>query len=532
MAFQRTIHTKSGDYVYRVEAYWDSEQKKSRQRTTCLGKKDALSGEVAPSRKGAWQRSPGRILDHGCVAVCRAAAEEAGLLEPLARAFGNERAELLFLLAVFLVSEELPLFQFEAWVEGARHEPFGAKAAASSSRVSGMLAEVGGSADLRMEFQRAMVGRCKEEARTVLVDTTSISSYSELDGWTARGYNRDHEPLPQVNLQVTAVEETGMPVALRLVEGSVPDVSTLLNAVKGARALGFENPLLKMDRGYFSAANLKLLAESGARVLIPVPSGSSLYKKAFATHAKTVRRPKNAFTLGDDTFYAATYEDAFDGRPHAFAFILNETRRDSEAHRLFAAMERIERGFAAAPPKTKTAALALLAPLAPRLRGKVLALKQLADGAWAPERKQKAIARQINSMGFMLLMASAGGPQTAAEMLARYRDRDTVEKLIDNLKNALDLDRLRVHGEETAEGKLFLGLLALMLHSVLQRRLAETRRLFGRRMPPREMLLIFRRIKSTALPDGPPMISELDKKQRKILAAMGLAAKIFDPQES
>ena len=90
MAFQRIVSTKSGDYVYRVEAYWDSELKKSRQRTVCLGKKDAEAGKIVPTRRGAWHRSPGRILDHGCVAVCRAVARDAGLLEPLERTFGGD----------------------------------------------------------------------------------------------------------------------------------------------------------------------------------------------------------------------------------------------------------------------------------------------------------------------------------------------------------------------------------------------------------------------------------------------------------
>ena len=100
------------------------------------------------------------------------------------------------------------------------------------------------------------------------------------------------------------------------------------------------------------------------------------------------------------------------------------------------------------------------------------------------------------------------------------------------LKNALDFGRLRVHGEQTAEGKLFLGLLALMLHALLQRRLADTRRLFGRRITPREALLSFRRIKSSTLPDGQTLVSEPDKKQRKILACLGLDVAIFTPQET
>lgn len=532
MAFNRIVRTKSGDYVYRVEAFWDPKMKRSRQRAVCLGKKGEGPDEIVPTRRGAWYRSPGRILDHGCVAVCRAVARNAGLLVPLAETYGAETAELLFLLAVFLVSEELPLFQFETWVEGVSHGPLGPKDAASSKRVSGLLAELGVNADTRLAYQRAVVACCGAGARTVLVDTTSVSTHSALDGWSDYGHNRDLEHLPQVNLQMTAVEETGMPVALRLVEGSVPDVSTLVNALKTARALGFENPLLKLDRGYFSEANLRALHDDRARVLIPVPTNTAPFKAAFARHAKSVRRTRNAFTLGDDTYFATVYEGDFDGRAYTFAFILNETRRTDEQHRLFAAMERVERAFGQEPPKNRASAAAILSTLPAGCRNKVFNLRRGEDGAWTPDRRYKAVSRLTNRMGYMLLMTDAQGPHAASDMLAHYRERDGVEKLIDNLKNALDFHRLRVHGEHAVEGKLFLGLVALMLHAVLQQRLADTRKLFGRRMTPREAMLCFRRIKSSALPEGKTLVSEPDRKQKKILACLGLESDLFTRQDA
>jgi transposase len=527
MAFQRIVRTKSGDYVYQVEAYWDSVQKKSRQRAVCLGKKDAETDALVPSRRGMWHRSPGRILDYGCVAVCRAVAHDAGLIEQLAQVFDKEQAELLFLLSVFLVSEELPLFQFETWVEGVWHESFGSKDAASSKKISGLLTEVGINEDMRLEFQRAVLKRFKTESGAVLIDTTSISTYSELDGWANYGYNRDCEPLPQVNLQLTAIEQTGMPIALRLIEGSIPDIVTLLNAIKTIRALGLETPLVKLDRGYFSAYNLELLAKNQIQILIPVPASTALFKTAFAQRAKSVRKTQNAFTFGEDTYYATLYKALFDGREYSFAFILNETRRTREMHRLFASIERVEHSFEQTPPKNKAAANRLLANLPAICRGKVFSLKRLDDGTWTTQRKNKAISRITNRMGYILLMTDIATPQTAADMLEHYRDRDSVEKLIDNFKNSLDFNRLRVHGEHTAEGKLFVGLLALMLHALLQRKLADTRQKFGRRMTPREALLCFRRIKSSTLPDDQTMISEPDKKQRKILDCLGINPDIF-----
>ncbi len=57
------------------------------------------------------------------------------------------------------------------------------------------------------------------------------------------------------------------------------------------------------------------------------------------------------------------------------------------------------------------------------------------------------------------------------EALENYRSRDSTEKLFDNLKNVLELNRLCRHSAEAVEGKLFVALAAMMLHSTLQRRL-------------------------------------------------------------
>jgi len=169
-----------------------------------------------------------------------------------------------------------------------------------------------------------------------------------------------------------------------------------------------------------------------------------------------------------DTYYATTYTDAFDQRDYTFAFVLNDTRRTEETHRLLAAIESVERNFEQNPPANKAAATAMLASLPASCRRKIFAIRCDDNVTRVAERKHKSISRLTNRMGYMLLMTDAQESLTASSMLGRYRERDGVEKLFDNLKNALDFNRLRVHGEQTAEGKIFLGLLALMLHALFQ----------------------------------------------------------------
>ena len=61
---------------------------------------------------------------------------------------------------------------------------------------------------------------------------------------------------------------------------------------------------------------------------------------------------------------------------------------------------------------------------------------------------------------------------------------------------------MRSYSAEAAEGKLFEALVAMMLHSTLQRRLAPSEKEIKRRLTPREVLLDLRKIKILPLHDG------------------------------
>ena len=57
----------------------------------------------------------------------------------------------------------------------------------------------------------------------------------------------------------------------------------------------------------------------------------------------------------------------------------------------------------------------------------------------------------------------------APEALFEYRDRDGVELGFDNLKNLLDLNRLRSHSDANVRGKIFINFIALVILSALLR---------------------------------------------------------------
>ena len=63
----------------------------------------------------------------------------------------------------------------------------------------------------------------------------------------------------------------------------------------------------------------------------------------------------------------------------------------------------------------------------------------------------------------------------SVEALTVYREKDSVEKSFDDLKNQLDMKRLRVHSEQAMNGRIFLQFLSLILTVWIRRKLSEAK---------------------------------------------------------
>jgi transposase len=79
-----------------------------------------------------------------------------------------------------------------------------------------------------------------------------------------------------------------------------------------------------------------------------------------------------------------------------------------------------------------------------------------------------AVMQYINRYsGFQILLTNS--VKDPVETLQIYRDKDVVEKCFDDLKNQLDMKRLRMHSSATVDGRLFVQFIALIYMSALRR---------------------------------------------------------------
>jgi hypothetical protein len=142
-----------------------------------------------------------------------------------------------------------------------------------------------------------------------------------------------------------------------------------------------------------------------------------------------------------------------------------------------------------------------------------------ADGRWRIERKAWAVALATSRTGFTLVLSSQKDAPRE-KVLARYRGRDRVEKLIDALKNEDGQHRLRTGNDQSAAGRLFLAFLALVLHGELEQRLRDGGLL--RKMSVPQFLAQMRKITSVRMASGTRHLLEISKRNRDLLAAVGV----------
>ncbi|MCD4652041.1 MAG: transposase, partial [Candidatus Cloacimonetes bacterium] len=99
------------------------------------------------------------------------------------------------------------------------------------------------------------------------------------------GKNRDHDPLPQINLALLFGEKSKLPFYYRKLPGNIPDVKTVKNLLADMDFFDFKRVKLAMDRGFYSVANINELYKNHLKFLM----GTKLSLKFVKTELDSAR---------------------------------------------------------------------------------------------------------------------------------------------------------------------------------------------------------------------------------------------------
>ena len=452
-------------YVYESVSYWDKEKKQSRNKQICLGKLDPLSKELIPSKRLAPTPEQAALQDSATTAtaeivgssiVLDAITERLGLGKLLKACFPNEYSQILTM-AYYLVSRGNPLSHCGTWCKSHAH-PFGAPL--TDERITEVLSSI--TIDGRQTFFKGWMKKILED-ENLCYDITSISSYSDLNEYIKYGHNRDNEKLPQLNLAMLFGQKNGLPMYFQRMPGNITDVTTLNNLLDTFKALEIKPLNYVMDKGFYSKKNIDKLLASKAKFTISVPLNNKWVQHAIDEIHTVIHGPEGYQKVDEETLYIHSRLYPWDNRRCYLHLYFNARKRaeavDQFNERLVTYKEELE-------------------------SGKLIEEHQEAYDDFffvktTPKRGTKvsynteAISQYISRYaGFQAILTNT--IKDPVKALQVYRDKDVVEKCFDDLKNQLDMKRLRMHSSVTADGRLFVQFIALIYISALRKEMRKS----------------------------------------------------------
>jgi len=519
MAFRvHHINKKTGvTYVYEAVSVWNKELKQARNKQVCIGKIDPVTGEFVPSKRldatQAALRDPAVTASAQVIGpsfVLDATAERVGLKPILKSAFPDSHQELLTM-AFYLATEGGALCHCSSWAKS--HAPELATTL-TSQRISELLPSI--SIDKKQTFFAKWMKK-RLENDYLCYDITSVSSYSELNEYLKYGYNRDDEDLPQLNLAMLFAQKSGLPVYYHRVPGNINDVSTLHNLVDTFKALEVGKMHFVMDKGFYSKKNIDDLVGHRDHFTISVPLNNKWVQRAIDDVHETIHGPEGYRKLDDEILYVHSrlYPWGESRRRCYLHLYYNATNRaravDAFNERLFECRQEVESGKPVAQHQ--------------KVYDEFLVIKTTPKRGISVSFNTEAIARHISRYaGFQAILSS--GIKDPVEAMRVYRDKDAVEKCFDDLKNSLDMKRLRMQSAAAVDGRLFVQFIALILISALRKQMRDTRLIEKLTVPEllREMETL---TKINYSGKYGHILTELTKPQKDILKALDMP--ILDP---
>ena len=500
-----TVKRRMGDkiYLYYATAVYRNEKGQPTSDRVSIGRYDEESGMLIPNRNyyEVYLKQAAPIMSgvhsSGMYMAFRGISDQLGLTRIL-KTYFPENWELMLTAAQYMLSEGNVMYYLRDYTESHKTA---SGTNVDDARISRMFSELR-KEDMLLFFREWM--KVKKAKEYVCYDVTSISSYGKTMKELEWGYNRDKERLPQINMGMYYGEESRLPLYYRVYPGSISDKSHLKHMVSDQSFTGNEKTRFVMDRGFYSAENLQYLVSEGCRFIIALP-GSLRYC------AELIRKHREEI-IGHSQYYLGKglpYGKAFDVTELGFRMRVHlyysPEKAAMESESLYELLDRQEYELSQMeePPDQKLH------------YDKYFYINRSREGKLGYIRNHKAIDEQLARCGFFLI-GETDFTKTTAEVLELYRRRDVVEKSFDDLKNELDMKRLRCHGSETAEGKLFVAFLGLIVRCQMMNKLMPMLRQNG--YPFRKILIELDKISSFSVtPNAKPCLTNpLTKLQRSI----------------
>ncbi|MCL2712947.1 MAG: transposase [Methanomassiliicoccaceae archaeon] len=436
-------------YVYYSTSRYDPETKSARKVSEYLGSLDPEKGFVPKEKDARRRERTVSIRETGTVRLLDLCA--GGLLNSLKRRF-PENYDQLYALALMRCINPTPLKRASSYWE--KFDNFrNLRPAMSPKSLSQMLEDVGS----ERYAQDLVFNDIGTDCRELAFDLSEFFSASEGISFAEEGRNAEHNDSPQINIAMICAQDSGVPVMVRMIPGSVRDMKTVCATVK---EMGRKDVVLVADRGFYTDENIDALGACGMKYVMPVKRNSILYGKTavgeydfFEYRGRLIRFGK----YRHDKHWAYRFRD--------------ETMRAGEERAVF---------------------------------------MKYKEGKLSKDEVEDKKER----MGQMILVSNID--MSAEEAYLMYKRRDSVEKRFSTFRSTLEADACWLRDNVSAFGHVFVTFLSMFMIAHLEDRIRKAGILS--KYSPEDVMVEYSKAYAVEMETGtvdyeiPKKLEELDKK--------------------
>jgi transposase len=505
------IVAKAGNYpyVYRVVETFRDEKGQPSNKKRSIGKLDSSTGQLIPNAAyyeyygqdefGHSQWDGGRIYEVGVPFLTGWIFSSLGISQILVTSLGNEEAESAATVAAYMLAEGNVMSYLDDFCERSL-----LKNHISDKSASRLFASI--SSEKRMTFFRKWVA-IRQQSEYMAYDVTSFSSYAEGIEDAEWGYNRDGERLPQINMALYMGQKSLLPIFYAIYPSSIVDKSHLPYMMAYNEELGISDVCFVMDRGFASSSNMEYMRSKGYLFIMAVESRTKAFKAVIRERKDLVRLScqhidsMKIFGLGVKRRFLGVTSTL-----HIFYAPERAAEQIADMYRKIASEEE------------KLAQMKMLTKSELKRYRKHFIITQRDDGSgFSYERNHSAIDAFVGNLGYFCILSN--GELSSEEVLLAYRRRDIIEKGFDEIKNHIDMKRLRTHNQETMEGKMFCAYLSLIVRMHIANKLSKW--MDDHRFTIERVIRELTKIRTVSSLKSPRLLNPLTKLQREILEAFG-----------
>ena len=323
-------------------------------------------------------------------------------------------------------------------------------------------------------------------------DSSTISTYSERQNEARYGFNKAQDGLKTVKFLALYSIESRQPIAFTKQPGNLPDVTSIVNAIKQLSALDVNATEIITDNGYYSESNFSELLQAGFNFITLARTSIKWIKSEIDNHMEALDDfgsvcPFDHSTHGVSVMLMHEFEkvrkyanhktgaekgsvEKFERRIYLNIYF-NHSRQaaDKEAFEkdLYELKILIE-GGTPIDELSSSAQEKVHKYFTIKMRGSKITVSS----------KNEAIQEANKYHGYFVLISSK--EKDPFECLRKYRKRETIESFFEAEKQHADGTRLRVWNADTLRGRMFVQFVSLCYYEYFSEEIRKLKLILGK----------------------------------------------------